>query len=160
MGYCSVEDVQIFLPGAIRFEGDNPDPNPADMNPETLLDAEVEGYIEQATQYINSRIGAVYDVPLRKVNIGGTLSYPHPIPSICARLTAKFIWQRRLAGADRETGNFVDKHHTEAMEELNDVLRGYARLQNQDSNRSRRFAASDWFDIPTVPVKDGPPERR
>ena len=145
MAYCTVDDVHIFLPKAIRVEGDNPSPDPRDPNPESLTDAEAEGFIEQADQYINGRIGAIYDVPLKKSNVGGTLSYPHPIPSISAPFAAKFIWQKRLAGADRETGNFVERHYQEAMEELNDVLRGHVRLMGQDSWKSKRFAPGSWY---------------
>lgn len=159
MAYCTVDDVQIFLPRAIRVEGSNPTPSPRDPNPESLLDTEVEGFIDQADQYINGRIGAIYDVPLRKANMGGILGYPPPIPSISARLAAKFIWQKRLAGADRETGDFVEKHYQEAMEELNDVLRGHVRLQVQDSWRAKRFAPSTWYGIPPSPVKLHPDKR-
>ena len=161
MAYCTVDDVQLFLPKAIRVEGVNPSPDPRDPNPESLLDTEVESYIAQADQYINDRVGAVYDVPLRKTNVGGVLGYPHPIPSISARLAAKFIWQRRLAGADRETGNFVDKHYAEAMEELNDVLRGHIRLGGQDSWKSKRFAPGSWYGTTgPSPVKLQPETRR
>jgi len=161
MAYCTVDDVRLYIPRAIRMEGDNPTPDPRDPNPESLTDDEIEEFISQADQYINARIGAIYDIPLRKTNIGGTLAYPSPIPSISARLSAKFIWQKRLAGADRETGNFVDKHYAEAMEELNDVIRGHVKVMGQDSFRSKRFAPSTWYGTSgPSPVKLQPESRR
>lgn len=156
MGYCTNADVRRFLPRPVIIEGENPTPSARNPNAETLTLADLAEYIEQADEYINSKINAIYEVPLKKVNIGGTVKYPSPIPLISARLAAKLIFEQRLSGSDRQPGEFPKAIYDQAILDLNAVVRGNSRLLGQGSNISSRFARSSWHSVPPNPVKDPP----
>ncbi len=163
MGYATVNDVKFFLPNAITTEGSNPTTSFLHPNPESIQDGDVdldvgtiEGYIAQADQYINGELAAVYQVPLVKVNNGGIVSYPAPIPSISARLAAKFIWEQRLTGADKAAGDFIENHYKQAMIELNETIRGNRRLLGQNGQVGSRFSRDSWHQVPPYPAKEPP----
>jgi hypothetical protein len=139
---------------------DAPAASPFDPDPDAFTVYDVAKYTDQADQYINGRIAAIFSTPLRKVNFGGRLVYPAPIPSISARLTAKFLWSKPLAGGQRATSEFVDKNYKEATLELDEVARGNVRLNGQDGQLGSRFARAGWFNIPPSPTKNEPKESR
>jgi len=158
--YCTANDVKRWLPKAVTTEGTaGSPPNTLHPNPVSLTDAEIDGYIRLADTDINSRLSAVYDVPLKKANLGGTVKYPDPVPLISARFTAMLIFQQRLSGAERQDAEWVKDNHGKAMDELMAMVAGHQRPENQDSTRSQRFARSDWFNIPPYPSRF-PPERQ
>jgi len=95
-------------------------------------------------------------VPLKKVNTGGIVSYPYPIPSISARIASKFIWEQRLTGADKAAGEFIENHYKQAMLELNELVRGNRRLFGQNGQMGSRFSRSAWHHIPPYPAKEPP----
>lgn len=162
MGYAEVNDVKFYLADAVSTENSNPVSffNP---NPESIMDGNlgtdvgtINGYIAQADQYINGELSAIYMVPLKKVNTGGVVAYPAPIPSISARLAAKFIWEQRLTGADKAGGDFVENHYKQAMTELNEIVRGNRRLLGQNGQMGSRFSRASWHHIPPYPAKEPP----
>ena len=157
--YCTANDVKRWLPKAITTQGTtgNP-PNVLHPNPVSITDLEIDGFIRLADSDINSRLSAVYDVPLRKANMGGVVKYPDPIPMISARFTAMLIFQQRLSGAERQDAEWVKTNYDNAVNELLAMVAGHQRVENQDSTRSQRFARSDWFHVPPYPSKF-PPER-
>ena len=159
MAYCSTDDVKRFLPRAVTTEGLAPSPpNVLHPSPVSVTDVEIAEFIELSDSEVTSRLSAVYDVPLKKVNMGGSLKYPPPIPLISARFAAMLIFQQRLSGAERQDAEWVEKNFNHATDELQDIEAGRQRLQGQDSTRSSRFAKSDWFNIPPWPGRF-PPER-
>lgn len=158
MAYCTNADVRRFLPRGVVVEGENPTPSSRNPNAESLQIEDLAEYISQADMYINGELAAIYEVPLKKVNLGGHVGYPPPIPSISARLAAKFVFEQRLSGADRQVGDFNKGIYDQAMLELNAVIRGNRRLMGQNGNLSSRFSRSAWHPIPPNPVKD-PPEK-
>ena len=157
--YCTAADVKRWLPKAITTEGTatNP-PNINHPNPVSITNLEIEAYIRLADSDINSRLSAVYDVPLKKTSTGGVVKYPDPIPLISARFAAMLIFQERLTGAERQDAAWVPENFDKAMNELMYIQGGHQRLENQDSTRSQRFARSDWFNVPPYPSKF-PPEK-
>ncbi len=157
MGYSTNNEVKIYLADAVKTEGSNSSPSFLDPNPESILDSEIDAYIDQADQYINAELGSIYMVPLKKVNMGGLVSFPPPIPSISARLAAKFIWEQRLTGADKASGDFVENHYKQAMVELNELVRGNRRLFGQNGQMGSRFSRSSWHQISPYPAKEPPP---
>lgn len=156
MAYCTASDVKIYLNDAVSVEGDNPTPDFLDPNPESITTIEVNSYISAADQYINGQISAIYMVPLKKYNMGGIVSYPPPIPSISARLAARYIWMERLTGADKASGDFVENHYQEALLELNEILNGQRRLQGQRNQLGERFTRSNWHGVPPKPSDEAP----
>lgn len=156
MGYSTVDDVKLYLSEAVTTEGSNPTPSFYNPNPESLLNIDIENYIDQADQYINGELGAIYMVPLKMVNMGGIVSFPMPIPSISARIAAKFIWEQRLTGADKASGEFVENHYKQAMVELNELVRGNRRLFGQNGQMGSRFSRASWHHIPPYPSKEPP----
>ena len=163
MGYATVDDVKFFLAEAVSTEGSNTTPSFLNPNPESILDGDInldvgtiEGYIAQSDQYINGELSSIYMVPLKMVNTGGIVSYPAPIPSISARIAAKFIWEQRLTGADKAAGEFVENHYKQAMLELNELVRGNRRLFGQNGQMGSRFSRASWHQIPPYPAKEPP----
>lgn len=155
--YSTTDDVKIYLSEAVKTEDTEPaSPYFLDPNPVSLYDTDIELYIAQADQYINGEIGTIYMVPLKMVNMGGVVSFPSPIPSISARLAAKFIWEQRLTGADKAGGEFIENHYKQAMAELNEIVRGNRRLIGQNSQMGSRFSRSSWHHIPPYPAKEPP----
>ena len=157
--YCTYDDVKIWLPKAVTVEGTTGSPpNLLHPNPVSLTNVDIDRYIRLADSDINSRLSAVYDVPLKRTNLGGVVKYPDPIPLISARFTAMLIFQQRLSGAERQEAPWVPENFNKAMDELMAIAAGHQRLENQDSTRAQRFARSDWFNIPPYPSKF-PPEK-
>ena len=156
--YCSAADVRRYLPRAVVIEGENPTPNPRNPRPESLDTDDVNAFIDDACMYIDSELGSIYVTPLHKTNMDGTAVYPPPIPSIAARLAAKFIFEQRLSGTDQQAGEFVNNHYTQALRELNGVVTGSRRLLGQNGQTGSRFARAAWFGIPPMPAKEVPDE--
>lgn len=163
MGYSEVNDVKFYLAKAISTEDSNPTPSFLNPNPESILNGDddtevgsIKGFISQADQYINGELSSIYMVPLKKVNTGGLVGYPAPIPSISARLAAKFIWEQRLSGADKASGDFIENHYKQAMIELNELVRGNRRLFGQNGQMGSRFSRASWHQIPPYPGKEPP----
>ena len=157
--YCTADDVKKWLPKAVTVQGaaGNP-PNVLHPNPVSITTLELEDYIRRADSDINSRLSAVYDVPLKKANMGGRVDYPDPIPLISARFTAMLIFQERLSGAEKADAEWVRENFDKAMNELMAIQAGHQRLENEESTRSSRFAYSNWFNLPPYPSKF-PPEK-
>jgi len=157
VAYCTASDVKLYLNEAVSVEGDNPSPDFLDPNPESLSSIDLAGYIETADQYINGQIGSIYMVPLKKHNMGGVVSYPPPISTISARLAARYVWMERLTGADKGSGgDLIEKHYTEALRELNEILNGNRRLNGQSGQVGERFTRSSWHGVPPRPSKETP----
>jgi len=149
MAYCSVSDVKRFLPKAVTVEGLTPTPpNVLNPSPVSMSDSDISGFIALADSDIDSRLSAIYDVPLKKVNMGGTVKFPPPIPLISARFAAMLIFQQRLFGAEHQEGEWVKENFSRATDELLDIEAGRQRLAGQYSTRSARFVKSDWYPVP------------
>ena len=147
MSYCTSTDVRRLLPDAVVIEGENTTPSITNPRPESIKIVEIDWYIEQADSIINAKLAAIYDIPLRKSNIGGLIStrsnYGHPA------LTTYLIMTQRLSAGDRaESSKYVIDLYTRAQEVLDHVLNGNIRLMNQNSYTSHRTVKSDLFSIP------------
>jgi hypothetical protein len=97
--YCTIEAVKQYLPPNVVTEGENPLPNFRNPAPETASNVNLGFFIQQASADIDANLATIYDVPLKQVNIGGEVSYPHPIPVICAILAAQMFYSQALQGA-------------------------------------------------------------
>jgi hypothetical protein len=151
----------MWLPRAVSVEGtDTSPPNALNPNPVSITDNEIEKYILLADSDINSRLSGIYDVPLKRINIGGKVNYPDPIPLISARFTAMLIFQQRLSGAEKTDAEWVRENFNKAVNELSAIQAGHQRLLNTNSNRSSRFARSDWYPTLPYPSKFPPGENR
>mgnify|MGYP001052398315 FL=1 len=149
MSYCTSTDVRRLLPDAVVIEGENTTPSITNPRPESIKIVEIDWYIEQADSIINAKLAAIYDIPLRKSNIGGLIKYPDPIPWTSAALTTYLIMTQRLSAGDRaESSKYVIDLYTRAQEVLDHVLNGNIRLMNQNSYTSHRTVKSDLFSIP------------
>lgn len=153
--YCTVSDVQIYLPSNIVVEGTNTAPNPRNPNPETLLIVNIEFYIEQVCDMIDSALGSQYDVPLKKVNLGGVVRYPDAIPAIAAVLSAQLIYEQKLQGMDQEKSEMVKSRVQWATNELLVLQNGERRLAGQRATRGSRFVRSTLYGVPKNPAQDG-----
>jgi hypothetical protein len=151
--YCSTSDVKQYLPPNVVAEGDNPVPNFRNPAPETATNIDLDFFIEQASSEIDANLSVQYDVPLKQMNLGGDLAYPHPIPVICAILAAQMYYSQALQGADRQFSEAQKDRFEWAMNELVRIQNGEIRLFGQRNTRGDRFVRSTLRGIPTNPTE-------
>jgi hypothetical protein len=145
MGYCTYSDVRRLLPRAIKIQGENPNPHVLDPRPESLTTADIDAYIDYADSQINALVGAIYDVPLQESNQGGKVKFPEPVPFISAAMAAWMIFQQRLSGADKATGEYTERMYKVAMSRLQYIVNGQIILRGQTYLRSSRTIKGDLF---------------
>jgi hypothetical protein len=153
--YCTIDDVKNYLPPNILPEGSNDDPNPLNPAPETINNIEIEYYIKQAANRIDSALATIYEVPLKVVNQGGELAYPHPISTIASILASQIIFEIRLQGADRVKSESQKDREDWAEKELLQVQNGEIRLIGQRNTRGNRFIRGTLPNIPRNPAEGG-----
>lgn len=151
--YCSVDDVVQFLPPNIITEDQVTTPNPLNPAPETLTNIDMEYYIEQASNRIDSALATIYDVPLKKINQGGDIVYPNPISVIAAILTSQMIFEQRLQGADRVRSESQKEREKWAENELLLIQNGERRLYGIRNTRGNRFIRGTLPGIPFNPAE-------
>ncbi len=151
--YCSTSDVKQYLPPNVVAEGDNPVPNFRNPAPETATNIDLDFFIEQASSEIDANLSVQYDVPLKQMNLGGDLAYPHPIPVICAILAAQMYYSQALQGADRQFSEAQKDRFEWAMNELVRIQNGEIRLFGQRNTRGDRFVRSTLRGIPVNPTE-------
>lgn len=158
--YCSDTDVKQYLPEGIVSEGENPTPNPMNPAPETLMDIDIDFFIQQACAHIDGALATQYDVPLVQTNIGGVVGYPVPIPSIAALLASQMIWEQRLQGADRQRSDSQKEREAWAHAELAKIQNGERLLLGQVSLRANRFMRNTLMNAPRNPAVGGKSESK
>ena len=151
--YCTTSDVKQYLPPNVVAEGDNPTPNFRNPAPETATNIDLDFFIEQASSQIDANLSIQYDVPLKQVNLGGDLAYPHPIPVICAILAAQMYYSQALQGADRQFSEAQKDRFEYAMNELVRIQNGEIRLFGQRNLRGERFVRSTLRGMPVNPAE-------
>ena len=154
-GYCNTDQVKQYLPPNVVTEGTNPNPNFRNPAPETASNVNLDFFIGQASAQIDANLAIIYDVPLKQMNIGGEVSYPHPIPVICAILAAQMYYSQALQGADKQFSDAQKERFEFAMNELVRIQNGEIRLFGQRNTRGDRFVRSTLRGIPNNPRKDG-----
>lgn len=153
--YCTINDVKQYLPPNVTTEGDNPTPNFRNPAPETAKNIDLDFFIDEASSQIDANIGTIYDVPLVQKNNGGEVSYPHPIPTICAILAAQMYYNQALQGADRQYSESQKERFEWATNELIRIQNGEVRLIGQRSTRGDRFVRSSLRGAPRNPAEGG-----
>ncbi len=153
--YCNTDQVKQYLPPNVVTEGSNPNPNFRNPAPETASNVNLDFFIQQASAQIDANLAIIYDVPLKQMNIGGEVSYPHPIPVICAILAAQMYYSQALQGADKQFSEAQKDRFDFAMNELVRIQNGEIRLFGQRNTRGDRFVRSTLRGIPNNPRKDG-----
>lgn len=156
--YCTTNDVKRYLPPNVVTEGENPLPNFRNPSPETASNVDLDFFIQQASADIDANLATQYDVPLKQVNIGGEVSYPHPIPIICAILAAQMYYSQALQGADKQFSEAQKERFDFAQNQLVRIQNGELRLFGQRNTRGSRFVRSTLYGTPLNPVQTG--ERR
>jgi phage gp36-like protein len=151
--YCSVNDLKKYIPPNVVIEGDNPTPNYRNPAPETAANIDLEYYINQASSEIDANLAVHYDIPLKQVNLGGEVSYPNPIPVICAIMAANLFYAQGLQGADRQFSEAQKDRFDWAMNELVRIQNGEIRLFGQRNTRVDRFVRSTLRPVPVNPTE-------
>jgi hypothetical protein len=151
--YCTTEDVKQYLPPNVVTEGSNPTPNFRNPTPETASNVNLDFFIKQASDQIDANLGTQYDVPLKQVNLGGEVSYPHPIPVICAILAAQMYYMQALQGAEPQYSEAQKVRFDFAQNELVRIQNGELRLFGQRNLRGDRFVRSTLRGMPTNPAE-------
>lgn len=151
--YCSTEDVKQYLPPNIVSEGENPVPNFRNPAPETAKNVDIEFFIQQASNQIDANLATQYDVPLKQVNMGGEVSYPHPIPVCCAILAAQMFYMQALQGAESQYSEAQKVRFDFAQNELVRIQNGEIRLFGQRNLRGERFIRATLRGMPVNPAE-------
>ena len=153
--YCTTNDVKQYLPPNVVTEGDNPIPNFRNPTPESASNINLDFFIQQASAEIDANLATMYDVPLKQVNIGGEVAYPHPIPVICAILAAQMFYSQALQGSDKQFSEGQKERFEFAQNQLVRIQNGELRLFGQRNTRGDRFVRATLRGIPNNPRKDG-----
>jgi len=151
--YCSVSDVKQYLPPNVVTEGDNPVPNFRNPTPESASNINIDFFIQQASADIDANLATIYDVPLKQVNIGGDVSYPHPIPVICGILAAQMYYMQALQGSDSQYSEAQKVRFDFAQNQIVRIQNGEIRLFGQRNLRGDRFVRSTLRGISINPTE-------
>lgn len=157
--YCTEADVRQYLPPNVTTEGDNPAPNYRNPSPETVSQQEIIYFIEWASQYVDSILGALYDVPFKMMNHGGEIGYPNPVKQISAIFAAQQIYAQKLQGADKNFSDAQVKREDFAKDTLQRIQNGEIHLIGQRGNRGDRYVRSSLRNSPKNPAVDGKSNR-
>lgn len=153
--YCNEIDVRQYLPPNVTTEGDNPSPNFRDPSPETVSQSEIVYFIENASRYVDSILGALFDLPFKRVNQGGEVDFPRPIKIITSIYAAQDIYKQKLQGADKNFSEAQEKRAAFAEDLLIRIQNGEVHLIGQRGNRGDRFIRSSLRGSPKNPSVDG-----
>jgi len=153
--YCSKEDVKKYLPPNIVVEGTNPSPNYRNPTPESVLNIDIDFFVEQSSDEIDGALSTQYDVPLKKVNFDGEISYPKPILEISAILAAARIFEQKLQGADRQYSESIKSRVEWAYQQLAKIQNGELRIFGNRNTRGDRFVRGPLRGIPKNPAEGG-----
>jgi len=116
MAYCTVDNVQALIPLVHwNHDGTGADPSAND----------VLGYIENISATIDSRLAALYAIPIT----GATAL--EIVSSICARLTAIRVWAKAFTAHVGDAA--VPKDWSDASKELDRLASGEAILEDAGS---------------------------
>jgi len=151
--YCTTQDVKQYLPPNVVTEGDNPTPNFRNPTPESASNVNLDFFIKQASDQIDANLGTQYDVPLKQINLGGEVSYPHPVPVICAILAAQMYYMQALQGAEPQYSDAQKVRFDFAQNELVRIQNGELRLFGQRNLRGDRFVRSTLRGMPVNPAE-------
>ena len=151
--YCTTQDVKQYLPPNVVTEGDNPTPNFRNPTPESASNVNLDFFIKQASDQIDANLGTQYDVPLKQINLGGEVSYPHPIPVICAILAAQMYYMQALQDAEPQYSEAQKVRFDFAQNELVRIQNGELRLFGQRNLRGDRFVRSTLRGMPVNPAE-------
>ena len=151
--YCTTNDVKQYLPPNVVTEGDNPIPNFRNPTPESASNINLDFFIQQASAEIDANLATMYDVPLKQVNIGGDVSYPHPVPVICAILSAQMYYMQALQGSDAQYSEAQKVRFDFAQNQIVRIQNGEIRLFGQRNLRGDRFVRSTLRGISINPTE-------
>jgi phage gp36-like protein len=153
--YCSKEDVKKYLPPNIVVEGTNPAPNYRNPNSESVMNIDIDYFVEQASDEIDGALATQYDVPLKKINFDGEINYPKPVLEITAILAAARIFEQKLQGADRQYSESIKARTQWAYEQIYKIQNGEMRLYGNRNTRGDRFVRGTLRNVPRNPAVDG-----
>jgi phage gp36-like protein len=151
--YCSKEDVKKYLPPNIVVEGTNPTPNYRNPNAESVFNIDIDFFVEQASDEIDGALSTQYDVPLKKVNFDGEISYPKPILEIAAILAAARIFEQKLQGADRQYSEAIKARVEWAYQQIYKIQNGELRIFGNRNTRGDRFVRGTLRGVPRNPAE-------
>jgi hypothetical protein len=153
--YCSKEDVKKYLPPNIVVEGTNPSPDYRNPTAESVLNIDIDYFVEQASDEIDGALSTQYDVPLKKVNFDGEIGYPRPILEITAILAAARIFEQKLQGADRQYSESIKTRVEWAYQQLYKIQNGELRIFGNRNTRGDRFVRGTLRGISKNPAEGG-----
>ncbi len=111
MAYCAIEDILAEIQGSDLI-GLTDDDNTGSLNTTVL-----NSIINNASSYIDGKVGNIYATPLSPI--------PSAIKDLCVRIVCYRLYRRRLAPGEKN--NFTEDFN-DAMETLNQINNGKYHL--------------------------------
>lgn len=156
--YCTPEEVKKQLPENLRVEDGGDMPTFGSRQNDTLDIDTINYYIDMASDYIDSAIGTIYDTPLKKVNRGGKIGFPKPIPYVASLLASQLIYETVLQGNDKQASDVAKEKKKQALDTLKLIQNGELTLAGIRNTRGSRFVTGTLFDVQPNPAKDSKSE--
>jgi hypothetical protein len=134
MGYCIISDVISLLPSQITSKVYDDD-----ILEKTLSEADIQFYIDYATDFIDGAISQLYVTPLSQIIITDKntgvedIEYPRPIKNICSMLAAAYIYKKLFSENQnpQDIPKYAQDYESQALKNLNLILDGTSSIKGQ-----------------------------
>jgi hypothetical protein len=130
-----------MLPSNVQVQGTNPSPGFANPNRDQLPTVDIQYFILEASDQVDSLLSMQYDTPLRQTNSDGFIGYPKPIPYITSVLAAQMIYSQILQGAEKQFSEAQKDREKLAYDQIKEIKDGIRRLRGQRN----RFYTGDLY---------------
>lgn len=150
--YCELSDVQLLLPRNVLIGANMME---EDVNVST---SDVTTWIVKSGELIDAELSTIYRTPLIKFKeanfsvqpITFTEKYPNPVPLICARLTAGFIYDEIVMSEQSPNVSEWGKNmRALAYDDISQIKSGLITLRGQPLE-GFRFVRKSLYDDPRV----------
>lgn len=119
----------------------------------TMKSDQMNQFILEADEIINSRLGALFYTPLRQITRNSETKYPDPIPFIATRLAAALAVRAIYSRIEPRVSDSADAHFKDAMGELDELAAGLAGGRHLDGQTRK---ARNFFVNPDIAPKEPP----
>jgi hypothetical protein len=104
-------------------------------------DAELEKTMSEIDQEMNSILGAVYYVPIRKITRGGVTAYPGPIKQIAIRMVCGVLIDAHYQAAEPAVSAYGKNMKEEALLQLEGIVNGDEKFSGMRVLEGQRVKA-------------------
>jgi hypothetical protein len=116
-----------------------------------ISEQEIEPFLEDADDTIDSALSNTYLVPLKKCNWNGELVYPPPIPNIAKRIVAGNLMETKYSETQPNASILGKKMREEAQMNLAALVAGIG--EGKEHLRGQILISKNIFARPTIVPK-------